>query len=131
MKPSAKATARADRLRQTVLMVAVRNAGWRRGTTAVTFLVCWGIVAEEMGEQGESRDGRYYRRHAEGYGPTLADYATAWRQSQAKTYREAAAFRAAFPGEENPGRLWLAIREQVESRDRVMATAEAASAVLA
>lgn len=113
MRPSEKRQVQADRLRQTVVMVAVRNGGVRRGLRGVTYLVCWGLASEELGR-----------------GVTHEEYERVWNVSQATSYRDSAAFRAAFPGEDGPGRLWAAIRDQVPSRERAAAFAEGCSAVV-
>jgi hypothetical protein len=96
---------------------------------AVSYLAAWGVCADQLGAS-VGRDGRWRRFHSEGFGPTHSEYSTYWKQSEAKTAREAAAFRQAFPGETDPGRLWLQIRDQVVSRERDMAIAEVATAVI-
>ncbi len=109
---SEKRQAQASRLRQTVLMVAVRNAGVRKGLRGVTYLVCWGLATEELGKR-----------------PTVEDYERVWKVSESSAYRDSVAFRAAFPGEAGPDRLWTAIGDQVSAREKAPAIAEACSAM--
>lgn len=107
---SKRAQERAARLRQTFLMVAVANAGVRRGIKGCQYLVMWGLCSEELG-------------HA----PMVHEY-DAWANvSETTGWRQRTAFRAAFPGcEELP--LWQEMRRQVLSRERGAAMAEGMSA---
>jgi len=100
-------------MRQTVAMVAFKNAGLRKGLRGATFLVCWGLALEAVGEP-----------------MNMHRYITYWQLSTATAYRDYEAFRLAFPGEETPGRLWVVIREQVSSRERAEAVGQGCGAVI-
>lgn len=99
--------------RVSLASVAFLNAGIRAGSRAVSALICWGIVADSLGRE-----------------PSHEEVWTYWRTSKATHYRDQAAFRKAFPGETSPQRLWLLVRGEIKSRDRVGATAEAFGVVM-
>lgn len=102
---------RTERLRRTVAMVAVSNAGIRTGTKAVVFLVSWGVVTDELGHPA-----------------TMREYVEWWKASTATAYRDKAAFEKAFPSEAGPERLWSVVRDYVESRERAGAFAQGMAA---
>jgi hypothetical protein len=79
----------------TLLSVAVRNVGFRRGCRAVAFLVCWAIVEDALGRT-----------------PTLDEYADWWKESRSTAFREQAIFREAFPGELTPHRIVVLLSGQ-------------------
>jgi len=68
--------------------LAVRNAGMRRGITALSWALCWALVRESLG-----RD------------PSVEEVADWWRESHRTAYREQAAFRQAFPTLDTPARI--------------------------
>jgi len=72
----------------TLLQIATKRVGVRSGFKAVTYMVAWQIVRDDLGHD-----------------PTVAQYADWWRESQATAYREQALFREAFPEERTPARL--------------------------
>jgi hypothetical protein len=111
--PSPKSVDRADRLRQTIIWTAYRNAGMRRGIRGVTFLVSWGLCADSLDRV-----------------PSVDDVGEYWGDSRATAYRDFGDFRAAFPEEATPERLWAVVRAHVSSRERGEAFAEACSVVL-
>lgn len=74
---------------QTVMEVALRGAGFRRGWKACLYLAQWGIAADDVGRALNA-----------------SEVSRWWEESTATTYRNEAAFKAAFPNEVSPERLW-------------------------
>lgn len=92
----------------TVFEVAVRNAGLRDAIKGMLYVTAWAAATAERGEPLE----------------TVEDYAFYWRQSRAKSFREQAAMRKAFPGHETPDDLLAALKVEVavgESREVALA----------
>lgn len=102
-----------QRRRVPLAYLAVERAGLRAGVRSITALICWGIVADELGRE-----------------PLHQEVWEYWKSSSATHYRDMVAFRRAFPGEDTPQRLWLLVRRQITARDRVGATAQAFAAVV-
>ncbi len=97
--------------KETLATVAVRNAGPVTGARGLVFLVVWGLASDSLGHPA-----------------SMAEYIE-WSGARHTTaYREALRFKAAFPGEDGPERLWSEVRRAVRSRDRAGAIAEAFSA---
>lgn len=92
--------------------VAIGNAGPVRGAKAITFLACWAIAENELGHT-----------LAPGQGVTeqLREYRAYWHDSERTVWRDLAAFRKAFPGEDTPRRLAAAVRRQSAQRQGVKA----------
>jgi len=74
---------------QSLMQVAILNAGIRKGYRACLYLVLWGIASD-----------------AEKRPMSANDLAKWWGDSRTITYKRQAIFREAFPGEETPERLW-------------------------
>jgi hypothetical protein len=77
----------------TVIEVAIRRVGFRRGRRAVMFAACWWITTHELGRSPE----------------TIEEYAENWKQSRAQAFRDQADFRGAFPEYPTPTELAEAI----------------------
>ncbi len=84
---------RRDR-QMTVVEVAIRRVGFRRGRRALTFCACWWITTK--GQGGDPPD-------------KIEDYAEWWAQSRATAFRDQADFRDAFPEFSTPTELAAAI----------------------
>lgn len=82
-----------EALGDSILGVAIRNAGIRSGWKACTYLAVWGIGSERAGHPLHTEE---------------VPGATGW--SRPKAFRLQAEFRQAFPGETTPERLWSALR---------------------
>lgn len=80
-------------MRGTVIEIAVRNAGVRKGMRGATFLLEWSIAAADgVHFEGSVTD-------------QLRAYMTWWDISERSAWRHLSEFRQAFPGEETPARL--------------------------
>jgi hypothetical protein len=109
-----------------LLAVAGYNAGVMKAAQGVTFLATW-FIAEQMEEQPLG-----------GAGATLTEAMTAhadyWNQSQRTSFRELRAFRACFPGEEDPRRMAAELAKRAELRAQLKAekkpTASTAAAAI-
>ena len=84
----------------TVIDVAIRKLGVRKGFKACLYVAMWGIAAEAIG-------------HAPASPGEVADY---WERSQATLYRGQVAFREAFAPEMTPERLWSLARKRVDDK---------------
>lgn len=71
-----------------LMEVAVRNAGIIKGSTAITWIWCWGVAKAALGHT-----------------PTVEEVAEWWNASARSCYRDQSAFRRAFPGYEDPEKL--------------------------
>jgi hypothetical protein len=91
-----------DEKGETLLKFATRNAGLRRGTAAVAFVVAWALAEESLGH--ELGDGVLTN--------AMEEYADYWRQPRRTTWSELERFREAFPGEKSPVRLLALIVDQ-------------------
>jgi len=72
-----------------VMEVALRRAGFRKGWTACLYLAQWGIASDAKGRLLNATEVGVW-----------------WAEPRATTYRHEATFKAAFPDEGNPARLW-------------------------
>jgi hypothetical protein len=102
----------------TLLEIAYSNVGMIEGARAMAWVVQWAWTSERLG-----RD------------PKVEEVAEMWAVSVPKAYRDQARFRKAFPPDQNPGRIWSFIKDQVEVKRRSKAnvgraTAQACSARL-
>lgn len=91
---------------QTLMQLAVRNAGLRVGSRALSTLAAWAIA--------EATLGRPLGADVVGHGHTTAavrEYSKWWKQSERSTWRDLHAFEKAF-GEKTPARLVAAAHEQ-------------------
>lgn len=88
-----------------LLVVAGRRVGLRRAMKAMTYMIAWDHVRDDLGHE-----------------PTAEEYAAWWKESPATAYREQALFRQAFPGEQNPARLLDLAAEQANTRKSVGTT---------
>lgn len=86
----------------TLFDVARHNAGLRGAMKALTYMLCWGMVRDDLG-----RD------------PTIEEYSEWWKESVRTAYRHQAEFRRAFPNEENPSRLLDIASAQWDARKGV------------
>lgn len=96
--------------RQTVMMQAIRNAGWRKGMKATVMLACWVLQTLDQGEEPRIWD----------------DYIAYWKISRNVWYAEITAFKEAFPGYEHPRELVAALDidiEPIQETDREVAAA--------
>lgn len=86
-----------------LMAVAVASVGVYRASKVLAFMVAWEVARREL------------RRES----ITLQDYAEYWRANERTAYREQAAFRKAFPGEQTPDRLLDIAAAQWDSRQGV------------
>jgi hypothetical protein len=102
--------------RDSLTNVAVRNAGLLKGSQAAAVVVSWAVAEVELGHK---------LGHAEGGHLTAAvrEYADHWRMSERTAWRELRRFKAAFPGEEHPGRLAAVLRSAVDLREHTQSEA--------
>jgi hypothetical protein len=105
--------ARKKRTSPTLAEVAYANAGIRQGMSAVHFMLYWGLAEAEWG-----------------HGPSLEEYCESHGVDRATFYRHQAAFRKAFPDEENPTRLNVATGNQVRYVELVKSVRSLASSVV-
>jgi aminopeptidase N len=75
--------------RVTWMEVAVRNAGLRKGQTALVWALSWAVTRESLG-----RD------------PSAEEVAAWWKESVRTAYREQSAFREAFPTLDSPAKIF-------------------------
>jgi hypothetical protein len=82
-----------------LMAVAIQNAGsMRKGVKAMEVLTAWAIAVQVLGhELGEDEGG--------GLSAAVREYTGYWKQSERTTWRDMAAWKAAFPGEESPASL--------------------------
>lgn len=73
----------------TWLELAFRNAGFRKGQTALVWALMWAVTRESKGSD-----------------PTVDEVAAWWKENERTAYREQAAFRAAFPTLETPAKIF-------------------------
>lgn len=85
MTTAAKLVARGEG--QPLMVVAMTNAGFRRGGTAMSFFVAW-TMAEASLERPLGDGGSL--------SAAVREYATWWKQSERQAWRELASFRLAF-----------------------------------
>ena len=83
-------------------VVLARRVGFRKAMKVLTFIVAWGVVIEDTGDEDIG----------------IEDYAAWWRESERTAFREQALFREAMPDEDTPTRLWLAVRAQIDAKDK-------------
>ena len=79
----------ARRKPRTWLEVAVVNAGFRQGATAITWAYCWAYTRRKLGRE-----------------PTVEEIAEEWNMSRATAFREQACFRKAFPTLDSPAPMY-------------------------
>lgn len=92
-------------MRESLMMQGVRAAGMRKTIKALSYFVTAGITCEE--------DGKW---------PTAERYSQVWKQSDRSTFRDRAAFAAAYP-DRDAAELWQQVREHVDGkmqRDRLV-----------
>jgi hypothetical protein len=82
--------------------VAVRNAGFRFGSLALTYAACWAITTESLGRE-----------------PTMDEFAEWWHESRSSVYRDQAVFRKAFPTLRTPAPIFENERAQRYVRELV------------
>src|ERR1035437_1142962 len=75
--------------RVTWMEVAVRNAGLRKGQTALVWALSWAVTRKSLG-----RD------------PSAEEVAAWWKESVRTAYREQSAFRDAFPTLDTPAKIF-------------------------
>jgi aminopeptidase N len=75
--------------RVTWMEIAVRNAGLRKGQTALVWALSWAVTRESLG-----RD------------PSAEEVAAWWKESVRTAYREQAAFKDAFPTLDSPAKIF-------------------------
>jgi hypothetical protein len=73
----------------TWIEVAVKNAGFRKALTALTWAYSWAIVRESIGHE-----------------PSVDEVAEWWNENRRTAFREQSAFRLAFPTLETPAQLF-------------------------
>lgn len=93
----------------TIMEVALRHAGFRKGYRACMYLAQWGVAADALGSQPNSRE--------------VADW---WAESRATAYRNEACFREAFPGQ-SPADLWALVSVSAGEALEVVVPAVAAT----
>lgn len=88
-----------------ILVQAFELAGVRKGAAAVSCLVAWAIAEESVGlPLGDDLTSQ------------VRNYAKWWRITERTAWRDLAAFKQAFPGEDSPARLAAELRQAVELR---------------
>src|ERR1035437_5429260 len=73
----------------TWMELAFRNAGFRKGQTALVWAILWAVTRESKGSD-----------------PTVEEVAAWWKENERTAYREQAAFRAAFPKLDTPSKIF-------------------------
>jgi hypothetical protein len=96
-----------------LLELAVRRVGWRKGMRSMVFAASWCIVSDDKGEAA-----------------SMADYCEFWNQPTASAYREREAFMEAFPEHSTPEFIWLGAWQQAKERITNRKRSEVAAAVL-
>ncbi len=90
---------------QSLIASAVVNGGIRQGGRGMATLVIWSMAEASLGRPlGEREDGSVVLSAA------VIEHAEWVTQSERTSWRDLEAFRAAFPGEEHPGRLAAELR---------------------
>jgi hypothetical protein len=90
-----------------MIEVAIGNGGIRRAVRGLSYLAMWGLTFESDPEREPNRLGWLVPPDA------VAEH---WSMNRKTAYRWLTEFRACFPGEENPQRLWLLLRDHVTER---------------
>jgi hypothetical protein len=86
-----------------LMLVAQANAGIRKGARACVVLMSWQIAERSLGRPlGEGK----------GTAAAVLEFTEWWSQHERTTWRDLAAFREAFPGEDTPARLVQLLRER-------------------
>jgi hypothetical protein len=85
------------RRKQTWLEVAIKNAGFRTGIKAVSWMLSWVVVREVLG-----------------YDPSVDEVAEWWKQSRRTAFREQDAFRKAFPEFLTPAPMYESAEAQAK-----------------
>ena len=108
------------------MAVAYANAGsYRAAGRAMSVLIAWGMAEASLGRPlGANVEGRGHQTAA------IREYAEWWKANERTTWRDLAAFKAAFPGEESPARLAAELRERRLSMKRQRDAAAAVNGVL-
>lgn len=78
--------------RESMGAAMVLRVGWRKTYQSSVFMACWWITGDSLGRPPRN----------------VAEYSTWWGQSESKSYRELAVFRAAT-GYDNPTDLRVAL----------------------
>lgn len=98
---------------QSALALAVGSAGLIKGARAMSFLITWAIAVRQLGHDLGEQEGGHLSA-------AVREHAAYWRQTERTSWRDVAAWRQAFPGEESPAALALQL---LEVYDREMAKA--------
>jgi len=96
-----------------LIEVAIRNIGVRKGFKACLYIAMWGMAAEAIGHAPVNPD----------------EVAEWWKQSRSSCYRGQVAFREAFAPEMTPERLWSLARQRVEDKSNEREAVGAVSAL--
>lgn len=81
-----------------LLEVAVRRAGLRKGAKAVEVVSTWAIATAKVGHE--------LGAHEKGdLSSAIREYAAYWKLSERTAWRDLGRFREVFPEEESPARL--------------------------
>jgi hypothetical protein len=87
---------------QPLMVVAMTNAGMRKGSSAMTFFVAWSMaeasLERPLGDGGS-------------LSAAVREYSTWWKQSERQSWRELAAFRQAFGESSDPREFAAQARE--------------------
>ena len=105
--------ARKKRASPTLAETAYGNAGIRKGMLAIHFMLYWGLAEAQHGHE-----------------PSLEEYCESHGVDRATFYRHQAAFRKAFPDEENPTALNVATGNQLRYVELVKSVNSLAASVV-
>lgn len=81
-----------------LLGIAIARAGMWKGTRACSFLVTWAIARHRLDHDLGADD-------TGSLSAAIREHAKYWRQAERTSWRDLAAWQAAFPGEESPAQL--------------------------
>jgi hypothetical protein len=95
--------------RDSLLNLAVRNAGVMKGAQAASVVVAWAVAVEDLGHELGADEGGHLSA-------AIREYAAYWKQSERTVWRELDRFKRAFPGEPTPARLAQIVRREADVR---------------
>lgn len=87
-----------------------RTVGVWRAVKVAGYIAAWGMYSESLSDPE-------WRR-------TIAGCGEFWRRSESSMLRDQRGFHEAFPGEDNPERLWQMCKAHADLKSRDRATAD-------
>lgn len=94
LKPATATDAQA----MSLLEIATRRGGIRKGAKATEVVVTWSIAVEQLGHPLGTAEGEHLSAQ-------IREYAAYWKTSERTAWRDLGRFREVFPEEESPARL--------------------------